>query len=91
MVSNRQERIEARLTAEQREIIARAATLEGLSTSSFVVQRALASAAQTVEQHEVVRLSAGDGRRIAEALLDPPEPTEALIEAVRQYRQSMSG
>jgi len=57
MVSNRQERIEARLTAEQREIIARAATLEGLSTSSFVVQRALASAAQTVEQHEVVRLS----------------------------------
>ena len=45
MVSNRQERIEARLTAEQREIIARAATLEGLSTSSFVVQRAMAPAA----------------------------------------------
>jgi uncharacterized protein (DUF1778 family) len=57
MIANRQERFEARITADQRGLIARAATLEGLSTSSFVVQRALASAAQTVEQHEVVRLS----------------------------------
>jgi len=87
MIANRQERFEARITADQRGLIARAATLEGLSTSSFVVQRALASAAQTVEQHEVVRLSEYDSRCIAEALIDPPEPTEV----VRQYRQSMSG
>ena len=52
MAANRQERIEARLTSDQKALIARAAMLEGLSTASFIVQRALASAARTVEEKE---------------------------------------
>ena len=87
----RRERIEARLTAEQKALVARAAALEGVSISSFIVQRALLSAARTVEQHELVRLSADDSRRIAEALLDPPEPTPALTDAVRRYRELLGG
>ncbi len=43
------------------------------------------------EQPELVRLSANDSRRIAEALLDPPEPTPALKEAARRYRELTSG
>ncbi len=87
----RRERIEARLTVDQKALVARAAALEGVSISSFIVQRALDSAARTVEQHELVRLSAKDSKRIAEALLDPPEPTPALMEAVRRYRELVSG
>lgn len=86
----RQERIEARLTAEQKEIIARAAALEGMSTSSFVVQRAVASATETLERHELLRLSASDSRRIADALLDPPEPTPDLVAAIARYRTATS-
>jgi len=87
----RRERIEARLTVDQKALVARAAALEGVSISSFLVQRALDSAARTVEQHELVRLSAKDSQRIAEALLGPPEPTSALTDAVRRYRKLVSG
>lgn len=87
----RRERIEARLTVDQKALVARAAELEGVSISSFVVQRAVDAAARSVEMHEVVRLSAGDSRRIAEALLDPPAPTPELVEAVRRYRQLIAG
>lgn len=90
MVANRQERIEARLTKEQKDLVARAAALEGVSISSFIVQRAVDSAVRAIEHHEVVRLSADDSRRIADALLDPPEPTSALRDAVRQYRELAS-
>ncbi len=89
MVASRQERIEARLTKEQKALVARAAALEGLSISSFIVQRAVDSAVRAIERHEVVRLSAEDSRRIAEALLDPPEPTPALKDAARRYREVM--
>lgn len=91
MVASRQERIEARLTKEQKELVARAAALEGLSISSFIVQRAVDSAVRAIEHHEVVRLSAQDSRRIANALLDPPEPSAALRDAVRYYREMTSG
>jgi uncharacterized protein (DUF1778 family) len=91
MVANREERIEARLTKEQKDLVARAAALEGLSISSFIVQRAVDSAIRAIEHHEVVRLSADDSRRIAEALLNPPEPNDALRDAVRSYREMTSG
>lgn len=83
----RQERIEARLTADQKSLIARAAALEGVSISAFLVQRALASAADVLERRELIRVSAADSQRIAEALLDPPEPSPALREAVTRYRR----
>ncbi len=89
MVASRQERIEARLTKEQKALVSRAAALEGLSISSFIVQRAVDSAVRAIERHEVVRLSAEDSQRIAEALLDPPEPAPALIDAAGRYREVM--
>ena len=89
MVASRQERIEARLTNEQKALVSRAAALEGLSISSFIVQRAVDSAVRAIERHEVVRLSAEDSQRIAEARLDPPEPAPAVIDAACMYREVM--
>jgi uncharacterized protein (DUF1778 family) len=58
-----------------------------MSVSSFMVQRAVDSAARSIERHDLVRLSVGDSKRIADALLNPPEPTDALRKAVDRYRQ----
>jgi len=36
---------------------------------------------------EVILLSPEDQRRVAEAILNPPEPTEALVRAFERHRR----
>ncbi len=45
----------------------------------------------SIEPGEVMTLSARDSRRIAEALLNSPEPTSDMVEAVRRYRDLTAG
>lgn len=40
---------------------------------------------------ELIHLSAEDQRRIAEAILNPPEPTEALVRAFKRHAQHIWG
>ncbi|MBA3380176.1 MAG: DUF1778 domain-containing protein [Chloroflexia bacterium] len=54
------------------------------------MHRAVDSTVRAIERHEVVRLSAQDSRRVAEMLLEPPEPTATLSEAARRYREQTS-
>ena len=42
---------------------------------------------RAIEQTEIIRLSVEDQRQIAEAIINPPEPTPALRRAVRRYRK----
>lgn len=39
------------------------------------------------EEPEIIHLSLEDLRRIAEAILNPPEPNDALIKAARLHRE----
>lgn len=84
----RQDRIEARLTAEQKALIGRAAALEGMSISSFVVQRALDAALQSIERRDVLKLSMRDSERIAEALINSSDPAPALQLAADRHRST---
>jgi uncharacterized protein (DUF1778 family) len=40
---------------------------------------------------EIIHLSPEDQRQIAEAILSPPEPTEALRKAAERYRTLFEG
>lgn len=79
-------RIDARLTAEQKDIIQRAADLERRSISDFVVANAYDAARQVIREHETIMLSVEESRRFAELLLNPPAPGEGLRAAAAQYR-----
>ncbi len=83
---SRTERLEARLPAEIKAVIQRAADLSGRSLSDFVVSSAREAAEATIRQHEVITLSARDSVIFFEALLDPPEPNEALRKAFQRHR-----
>lgn len=85
--TQRRARLEARITPEQKELIEHAAALEGRSISDFVVSSVQAAALETIHQHEIITLSARDSRIFVEALLNPPEPNEALREAMRLSRE----
>jgi uncharacterized protein (DUF1778 family) len=81
------ERLEARATSEQKELLQRAAELTGRSVSDFVISSAVAAAEETVRAHEVVQLTARDTRAFVEAFLNPRGPNEAMRKHARRYRE----
>lgn len=84
--SNRTERLGARVPAQVKAILQRAADLTGRSLTDFIIASAQAAAEETIRQHEVVQLSVDDSRRLAEALLNPPAPNAELRAAFVEYR-----
>ena len=82
------ERLEARVTREQKELIEHAAELEGRSITDFVVASAQSAARQVIQDHESLKLTARDREVFVRALLNPPQPTDKLRQAVRRYKEA---
>ena len=78
------ERLEARITREQKELIERAARLEGRSITDFVVSSTQAAARHLIQEHETLRLQSADREVLVNALLQPPAPAAKLRDATRR-------
>jgi uncharacterized protein (DUF1778 family) len=68
-------------------MLKRAAEIQGRTLTDFVVSAAREAAQRTIEEAEILRLSAADQKRFAQALLDPPAPNAALRRAARRHRE----
>jgi uncharacterized protein (DUF1778 family) len=64
-----------------------AADLQGVTLSDFLIQSLRQVAVQTVQEHEVLRLSGRDSLLFAKALLAPPKPNVRLRAAARRYHR----
>jgi uncharacterized protein (DUF1778 family) len=84
---HRTARIEARITPGALAVVQRAAEIQGRSVSDFVIVAAQEAASRTIEETEILRVSVEDQRLIAEAILNPPEPSPALIRAFQRRRK----
>jgi uncharacterized protein (DUF1778 family) len=84
------ERIDIRLSQENKELIERAASIEDISVSAFVVGNALCGAKQVVADHDKWLLNRKDSTAFVGALLNPPEPNEALSAAAERYKGDLS-
>ena len=84
-------RLEARIAPDALAVVKRAAEIQGRSVSDFVIAAAQEAAHRTIEETEIIRLSVEDQRLLAEALLNPPEPTPALVRAAKSYRRLVQG
>ncbi len=82
------ERLEARITREQKQLIEHAAELEGRSITDFVVASAQSAARQVIQDHEILKLTARDREIFVQALLNPPKPTGKLRQAVHRYKEA---
>jgi uncharacterized protein (DUF1778 family) len=85
----RNERLDARLTREEKEMIETAASLRGTSASDFVRMALKEAALTTIREHEVLTLNAEAKRVFVEALLNPPNPNERAVAAARRYRKEI--
>ena len=83
----RVERLEARVSAEQKAILQHAAELSGRTLSEFVVESAQAAAALVIQEHENIRLSQADQIAFVTELVNPSTPNERLSKAAVKYRQ----
>jgi uncharacterized protein (DUF1778 family) len=75
------ERLAARLSPERKAMLERAAKLQGVDLTEFAMAAATAAARETIDRHEVTRLTPADHVAFAKAL--DAEPTDALVEAFR--------
>ena len=82
-------RLEARITAEQKAMIERAAAYEGRSVSDFVIHSVQEAAKAVVREHETLWLNRQQSEALVQMLLDAPEPNAALQEAAQEYRRQV--
>lgn len=83
----RRERLETRVTAEEKALLQRAADLEDRSLTEFIRSSAHDAAVQTIREHEVIKLTAEESAAFIEALMNPPAPNEELRAAFRAHRE----
>ena len=83
----RTERLEARVSKEQKDLFVRAAELQGRSLTDFVIASAQEAAIETVRTHDALRVSERDRRAFVSALLVPPAPAKTLKQAAKRYRE----
>ena len=79
-------RIELRIPAEQKAVIVRAAALERLDVTGFILRKVLPEAQAVIARAERVVLSERDSMRVLDLLENPPGPTALLVRAAEVRR-----
>ena len=80
-------RLEARLPVDVHAMLKRAAEIEGRTLTDYVVAAASAAARKTIEDADIIKLSAEDQQRFAEALINPPPLAPAMKRAIERHRR----
>jgi uncharacterized protein (DUF1778 family) len=85
----RAERLEARVTADQKRLLQEAAALQGRTLSDFVVGSLVETAKRVLQERDLVVLSTKDREVFVRALLNPPTRKGGrLARAVDRYRRA---
>ncbi|MBW4586918.1 DUF1778 domain-containing protein [Aetokthonos hydrillicola Thurmond2011] len=82
-------RLEARVNPEIKALWQKAADLEGVTLTDFVIASVQAAAYKVIEQHQTLKLSVEDAEAFVEAILNPPQPSDALVKGALRYQQVM--
>lgn len=83
------ERLEARLTRAQKELIARAAALRGSSVTEFVISSAQQAASAAIKEVQLLTLQDQARDVFVRAVLHPPAPNAAARAAAKRYKKRM--
>jgi uncharacterized protein (DUF1778 family) len=88
--AGRSERVDARVTREEKETIEEAARLRGISASDFLRTAVRDAALSTIREHETLTLAQNSRRVFVEALLNPPPPNEKAIAAAKRFKREIT-
>lgn len=85
--TEKMDRIDLRVTRDQKEVLARAALLSGLSMSSFLVTKGLNEAKKIVSKDESIVLTNRDRDLFYSLLKNPPKPNKNLVNLMKNHRE----
>jgi len=86
--TRKEQRLEARITPDQKRLIERAAELRGTTVTEFVVASAQQAAADTIK---VLTLRDQARKAFVNTILNPPLPNKAARAAARRYKAQLKG
>ena len=72
------ERLDARITTEEKELFQEAADVKGLTLTAFVTSSAHEAALKVLKEQHVIELGRKDQQAFAQAMLEPEPPNERL-------------
>ncbi len=78
----KKERIELRVAASAKELIQRAMAVSGLTAGDLAYE----GARRVLDEHQRMVMTGADRDAFLDAVLNPPEPTDKLVAALRQHR-----
>lgn len=79
-------RFGARLMPERKELLERAAAIQGRSLTDFVMTSAEEAALRTIRDHEVLQLTVRDSKAFVSAVLEGAAPGKRLRKAAARYK-----
>lgn len=82
------ERMAMRVPAELKEKLSRAAALRGETFSGWAKPILAEAAERQLREHEFTEMAQADRIAFIEAILSPPKPTRAAIEAAKRYKKA---
>jgi|SRR5882672_2943474 len=85
------DRLEARITPEQKELFKEAAALQGVTLTDFIVSSVYQAAIRILEARQVLELSRHDQKAFVKALLRPRAPSQRLRAAWSRHRSADEG
>lgn len=80
---NDNSRVALRIRTADKALIMRAVALAQTDMTDFILRTALREAQLVIEEHERVKLSQRDSRRVLDLLENPPAPNAKLRKAAR--------
>lgn len=75
------DRMSLRIDSEDKSLLMRAAALQHVNLTEFVIRNAVAIARQLIEEKERLELSARDSLYVLDLLDNPPAPNDKLMAA----------
>ncbi len=81
------ERVEARVSREQKKLFQRAAELRGITLTDFLIGALQDAASRTIEEHASMKLTMQEQKTFVYALMNPPAPNDALRKASERHRK----
>ncbi|MEB4589960.1 DUF1778 domain-containing protein [Candidatus Thiothrix sp. Deng01] len=82
------ERFDIRLPASTKQMLAKAAEINGSTLTALVIGAAMDKAREILQAHQLFVLNERDWQAFVTALENPPEPNEALCKAWAEYHEA---
>jgi uncharacterized protein (DUF1778 family) len=85
----RSERLDARVTPEEKRVIETAASIRGISVTDLLRTSVRDAAVRIIRENEVLALTARESKIFVELLMNPPKPNRKALAAARRFKQEV--